>query len=32
VHLNNNKMSKKEKCERIKDKAREIEEIALRKE
>ena len=32
VHLNNKKLSKKEKCMRIKEKAREIEEQALRKE
>lgn len=32
LHLNNKKLSKKEKCEKIKEKARELEEMALRKE
>ncbi len=32
VHLNNKKLSKKEKFIKIKEKAREIEEMALRKE
>ena len=31
-HLNNKKLTKKEKFLKIKDKAREIEELALRKE
>ena len=32
VHLTNKKLSKKEKFYKIKEKAREIEEMALRKE
>lgn len=32
THLNNKKLSKKEKFHKIKEKAREIEEMALRKE
>jgi UDP-2,3-diacylglucosamine pyrophosphatase LpxH len=30
--LNNKKLSKKEKCDKIKEKAKELEEMALRKE
>jgi len=32
VHLHNKKLNKKEKCIKIKEKAKEIEEIALKKE
>lgn len=32
IHLNNKKLSKKERCERIKEKAKELEELAFRKE